>query len=230
MQKNKLALNLSKSKTILFNNHNRTITLSINCNNVPLEQINSTKYLGTTIDSNLTWKEQLASDEKKLTQGCHALFKLQPISDIKILRKVYFSLIYPHLQYAILTWGRVPATYLTHLKELHNRSIGCICKISRAAQVPMLHLYHSCIIFQINQIYEYELGKFMYKIVHNCFPGFTSNCYSHINETHDYPTRISTNNNLTTTSSKKSLTRRSIQYTGPRLWNNIPKDLRKNHS
>jgi len=80
--------------------------------------------------------------EKKVAQGCHALFKLQPISDIKILRKVYFSLIYPHLQYAILTWGRVPATYLTHLKVLHNRSIRCICKISGAAHVPMLDLYH----------------------------------------------------------------------------------------
>jgi len=70
----------------------------------------------------------------------------------------------------------------------------------------MLDIYHSCKIFQINQIYEYELEKFMYKIVHNCFPSFISSCYSHINETHNYPTRISTNNNLTTTSSKKTLT------------------------
>jgi len=66
----------------------------------------------------------------------------------------------------------------------------------------------------------------MYKIVHNCFRSFISSCYSHINERHNYPTRIANNNNLTTTSLKKSLTRRSIQYTGPRLWNNIPKDLR----
>ena len=123
------------------------------------------------------------------------------------------------------TWGRVPATYLTHLKVLHNHSIRCICKISRAAHVTMLDLYHSCKMFQIYQIYENELGKFMYKIVHNCFPSFISNSYSHINERHNYPTRIATNNNLTTTLSKKSLTRRSIQYTGPRLWNNIPKDL-----
>jgi len=65
LQKNKLTLNLSKTKTILFNNHNRTVTLNINCNNVPLEQVNSTKYPGTTIDSNLTWKEQIASVEKK---------------------------------------------------------------------------------------------------------------------------------------------------------------------
>ena len=186
----------------------------MNCNKFPLEQVNSTKYLGTTIDSNLTWKEQIASVEKKVTQGCHALFKLQPISDIKILRKVYFSLIYPHLQDAILTRGRVPATYLTHLKVLHNRSIRCICKISRAAHIPMLDLYHSCKIFQIHQLYEYALRKFMYKIVHNCFPSFISNCYSNINERHNYPTRIAINNNLTATSSKKSLTRRSIQYTG----------------
>jgi len=76
LQKNKLTLNLSKTKTILFNNHNRPVTLNINCNNVPLEQVNSTEYLGTIIDSNLTWKEQIASVEKKVAQGCHVIFKL----------------------------------------------------------------------------------------------------------------------------------------------------------
>ena len=166
LQNNKLTLNLSKTRTVLFNNYNRHVTLSINCNNIPLEQINSNKYLDTIIDSNLTWKEQIVSVEKKVAQGCHALFKLQPISDIKISRTVYCYLIYPHLHYAILTWGKVPATYLTHLKVLQNRSIRCICKIYRAAHIPMLDLYHSCNIFQMNQIYEYELRKFMYKIVH----------------------------------------------------------------
>jgi len=165
--------------------------------------------------------------KKKVTQGCHALFKRQPISDIKMLRKVYFSLIYPHLHYAISTWGKVPATYLTHLKVVHNRSTRCICKISRAAHthIPMLDLYHSYKIFQIHQIYEYELRLFMYRIVSSCFPSFISCCYTHIYERHNYPTRKATNNNLTTTSSKKTLTRRSVQCTGPRLWNNTPKDL-----
>jgi len=58
------------------------------------------------------------------------------------------------------------------------------------------------LMFQINQIYEYEPGKFMYKIVRNFFPSFFSWCYSHINERHNYPIRIVTDNNLTTTSSK----------------------------
>ena len=129
LQTNKLTLNLSETKAILFNNHNRPVTPNINCKNVPLEQVNSVKDIGALIDSHLSWKEQIASVKKKVAQGCHALFKLQAISDVKILRKVYFSLIYPHLQYAILTLGKVPATHVTHLKVLHNRSILYICKI-----------------------------------------------------------------------------------------------------
>ena len=79
--------------------------------------------------------------------------------------------------------------------------------------------------FQINQIYEYVLGKFIYKIVHNCFPGFNSCCYAHIYERHNYPSRITTNNDLTTTSSTISPARRSTQYTGRRLSNNINKEI-----
>jgi len=88
----------------------RPVTLNINCNNVPFEQVYSIKYLSTIIVSNVTWKEHIASVEKKVAQDCHVLFKLHQISDIKILQKVYLSLIC-HLHYAILTWGKGPAMY-----------------------------------------------------------------------------------------------------------------------
>ena len=46
------------------------------------------------ISDNISWKkEQIASVEKKITQGRHALFKLQPLSDISVLRKPLFILI-----------------------------------------------------------------------------------------------------------------------------------------
>ena len=105
---------------------------------------------------------------------------------------------------SILIWDKVPATYLTHMNVLHNRSIRCICKISRAAYTSMLDLHHSCKILQINQIQEYELRKFMYKIVHNFIPGFISCCYSDISDRHNYLTIIASNNNFTTISSEKN--------------------------
>jgi len=36
---------------------------------------NCRKYLVPIINSNLTWKEQIVSVEKKIFQGFHALFK-----------------------------------------------------------------------------------------------------------------------------------------------------------
>jgi len=52
------------------------------------------KYLGTTIDSNLTWKEQHSSVEKKVAHGCHALFKLLPIGQFFISKYYRKSLLF----------------------------------------------------------------------------------------------------------------------------------------
>ena len=68
-----------------FNNPDLPITLNVNSNNVPLEQINSAKYFDTITDSILTWKEQIASADKKIAQGCHALLKLKPCSDTVLI-------------------------------------------------------------------------------------------------------------------------------------------------
>jgi len=74
----------------------------------------------------------------------------------------------------------------------------------------------------MNQMYDCELVKFMYKIVYNCFPGCISCYYSHITDGHDYPTRILLISLLfNLKKSKKSLTQRTVQYRGPRPWNNI---------
>ena len=47
-------------------------------------------------------------------------------------------------------FGHLGQLYLS-LKILHNRLIRCICKISRAAHVPMRDLYHSCKVFRLNK-------------------------------------------------------------------------------
>ena len=91
----------------------------------------------------------------------------------------------------------------------------------------MSELYLSCKIFQIQQIYEYQLGNFMHKIVHNLHPCHISQLFTLIANTHNYSTRIAVNKHLSTISASNSLTQRTVQYCGPRLWNNIPIDLKE---
>ena len=86
MKCNRLALSISKTNFILF--HSRKLkpnqSLRIKIDDTPIKQVDSTKYLGITFDSNLTWKSHINELCLKLsktksetfcqqTYSCHAL-------------------------------------------------------------------------------------------------------------------------------------------------------------
>ena len=59
---NKLSLNISKTNFIHFKtNNSHKIDSNLIIDGLPLIEKNSTKFLGVTIDSNLTWKEHIHS-------------------------------------------------------------------------------------------------------------------------------------------------------------------------
>jgi len=57
---------------------------------------------------------------EKVACGSVALYKLQPYVNVDLLRKIYFSIVYCHLYYAILIWGTANKTLLDSLAKLNN--------------------------------------------------------------------------------------------------------------
>ena len=53
----------------------------------------------------LSWQKHIAVLETKLSSAIGAMFKLQKHSSQKALITVYHSIVYSHLQSAILAWG-----------------------------------------------------------------------------------------------------------------------------
>ena len=80
------------------------------------------------------------------------------------MRLVYFSLVYSHLTYAITTWGSASASSLSTLKKINNRAMKNVAKINKSEHISLMDLCHSAHIFQLNEIYQYETLKYMYKI------------------------------------------------------------------
>ena len=73
--------------------------LKLYLNEQKIKQVSSTKFLGVTIDENLTWLPQIENLKKKLI-SCHGiLYRIK--DDIpKVLRKgLYHSLFESHLTY-----------------------------------------------------------------------------------------------------------------------------------
>jgi hypothetical protein len=67
------------------------INIQIITTNLILTNINSTKFLGLTIDCTLSWREHIAALTPKLNKACFATRTIKPFMTLKVLKMVYFS-------------------------------------------------------------------------------------------------------------------------------------------
>ena len=91
--------------TILINKH-------------AIDEVNSVKYLGT-LDSQLTYKNQIKALSKKVSRAIGVLYKLRSFVTSKTLISVYYAIIYPFLLYGIVLWGNVSTTLIKPLYILY---------------------------------------------------------------------------------------------------------------
>ena len=95
---NCLHLNVSKTKEMCIDfRRNRTVFSPIVINGVPVEQIDSFKYLGVMLDENLSLTEHVTAVQKKSQQRLHVLRKFYV--DPLLLLRLYRSIIEPLLTY-----------------------------------------------------------------------------------------------------------------------------------
>ena len=80
--------------------------------NKPLLKKNVTKYLKVLIDDKVLWKDQINHINLKIRTGIGILGRLKDLVAKSTLRTLYFSLIFPYLDYNLLNWS---STYPTNL-------------------------------------------------------------------------------------------------------------------
>ena len=97
---NRLALNVGKTNFVIFRAnkkiyHNVTLIM----NRKAIEQKDHVKYLGVLMDEHLNWKKQIANVTKKISRGIGILAKLRCYLDPKLLKNIYYCIVYSHLSY-----------------------------------------------------------------------------------------------------------------------------------
>ena len=104
MVSNKLSINYSKTKYMLFHRQRTQNLFSLYINNNKIEKVNCIEYLGAKIDDKLTWREHIKHIESKLSSACGAIYRLRQTVSEEYVRTFYFAHAYFHLQYSILAW------------------------------------------------------------------------------------------------------------------------------
>ena len=71
----------------------------------PIERVMEFNFLGLTIDEHLSRKRHIQKISNKIATTLGIMCRLKNILPTHVLRILYKSMILPHLQYSMLSWG-----------------------------------------------------------------------------------------------------------------------------
>ena len=153
---------------------------------MPLERVNTKKFLGIIIDENLTWKSHIDAISKTISRNIGMLRKMKHYVPGYILYSLYCTRVLPYINYGILIWGNTCKTYLDKIFKLQKWAIRIISLEHRSHTDP---LFKKNNVLNISDTFKLELGVFMYKHRTNLLPQTFLNNFMKHNQIHKYPTR-----------------------------------------
>ena len=90
---NKLSLNLEKTNFMLFSSTFPELPRPIYMDNVQIQKVSKTKFLGTIIDDKLTWKYHIENICKIISRNIGMMNKLKYTFPSKVLLSLYSTLV-----------------------------------------------------------------------------------------------------------------------------------------
>ena len=223
---NKLTLNFKKSKfMITTNNSCASYDFSVKIREISLERCDSYKYLGVYFDKDLNWDKHIEYICQKVSKACGSLAKLRKCVDVDVMREIYHALIHSYLRYGIIVWGTASETALKPLQVIINRAIRIMCS-APLGRIDVTPLFDIMEILNINQTYNLEVAKFMFKETNHLLPVTIANHFSvRTNPEHRYNLRPR-GTRATLIDNRTVRGERSIRKRGNDIWNNVPYSIK----
>ena len=154
-------------------------------------------------------------------------FQIRYFLPINVSKSLYHAMFFPFLQYGITVWG---LTYPTYLQPLFILLL--LKRILKAMTYSSMSdhsnpLFRDLELLKLSDIHSPQLLLFVYDCVNHMTPDYFSHYFKHVSDVHSICTRQAIRDDL-------FLERRHtvqygirfVQYSGPKLWNSVPVELR----
>ena len=215
---NKLSLNLEKTNFMLFSNSLRNLPGNIMLDGSTLNRVQSSRFLGVTIDEDLSWKPHIHNVCNTVSRNIGIINKLKYCFPQHTLKSLYYAIVYPYLNYGILAWGNANKTLMDRLLLLQKKALRIMCNTDYRAHTR--DLFFTNRILRINEIFSLQLGVFMFLLNNNELPHIFNSMFTLNQNIHNYPTRQSRSFHLPRT--RTLFANHIFTSTGPKLWNSLP--------
>ena len=219
---NKLTLNVSKTKYILFRNDLKAIDFSklqLMIENEKIDRIGqgckekSFKFVGIYLDEFLTWDQHANHVCGKAANAVYALSKLKHIIPVSVELTIYNSLFRSFIEYGICAWGRSNSNLINRLITLQKRAVRCIINAKYNAHTDPI--FAKLGILKFKDLLDLNQICFVHKFISNKLPPSFDDFFVKL-------PNFNRNLSLSLTSVRNKKMRNFPSYAMPLIWNSLP--------
>ena len=223
---NKLSLHIGKTSTMLVCSRQKRAhliktDLNLKLDGSDIEQTNSLKYLGLSIDCNLRYDVYLNELVNKISRATGVLRRASRYVSHKTRLTLYNTLVLPHLDYCSTIWGNnISKGDIKRLQRLQNCAMRIILECGRMTRTK--HMLATLKWLSVEQRLLYNSGCLIWKIVNKETPSYLSHAVRKTGTVHNHGTRSTSENKLFINQGHS----KSLGVHGSKCWNDIPAPIR----
>ena len=191
-----------------------------------VRRVKLVKYLGMIVDDKLTWSQHVDYISSEITRNIGILKCIRHFIPKESLLLLYHTLIEPYFKYCSIVWGQCSETLRDELQTLQNKAARTVTKMhyDEANHSKLLTDFGW---LSVRNLIKLDMGIFAYKELNSLHPEQDISPFQKLDQQHTYNTRSVTNNNLFIPRGNTQLFNRIMSYSGSRLWNEIPYEIRR---
>lgn len=223
IKQNRLVLNISKTKSIVFGSshslsHDSALNLGINKEQI--EQVKEVKLLGVIIDSRLSWSKQIDHMVKKMSSGLALLRRSGQFLTQELRKRIVCSLVLAQMDYCNIVWSNATKDHLTKLQRVQNKAARLVLQCSYTTNINYMHSVLQWL--RVEDRFYVSLLTSTWAVLHNKTPLNHYNLLYKSCDIHTYNTRLAAAGRLSVPKINTNAFIRTVEYRSIKAWNKLP--------
>ena len=189
-----------------------------------MERVDSYKYLGILLDSQLKFDEHVSYVKQKTFTKIKLLGRLKWVLDRETLLLLYKTLILPIIDYGDMAYHGLNQQDAHCLQKLQNIACRAILRADMRTHIDEMHGE-----LQVSTLYQrrcQHIVTLVFKFLNGMGPTSCCNLLQYVCCTHTVQTRASENQTLHVPLTRLKVTDNDFTVIGPKLWNQLPFNIK----
>jgi hypothetical protein len=241
---NKMAVNVKKTKYIIFKQKGKRIDIGENggvvfnnndINSVqdpskifaldrifdenPNKQDRSFKLLGVWLDEHLSFNQHCMNVSAKLSQANFIISRVKNLLPKKVLKTLYFALFHPHILYCLPVFGCTSGKNIKKIATLQKKAVRAICAVKHNAHTA--ELFQQLNILPLDKLITFSQSMLTHSIIHKYGPPALHNQWQS-NAERNPDLELRNANDLYIPLAKSEQVKKLTYFALAKNWNNLP--------